>query len=105
MTKTTESKWRDLIAEQERSGLTVRAFAECRGISAPTMYWWRCRLGRPRRANELVPVEIVEDDVVGGSRGTFAPGFELQIADALILRIPTGFDEGELLRLVRALRC
>ena len=41
MTKTTEAKWRALIAAQEKNGLTVREFAELRGITAATLCWWR----------------------------------------------------------------
>jgi hypothetical protein len=101
MTKTTEAKWRALIAAQERSGLGVRKFAEMRGLAPATMYWWRCRLRE--RATSLVPVAVVEhEDAV--SKPTIKAAFELTI-DELTLRIPPGFDEGDLRRLVRALRC
>jgi hypothetical protein len=46
MTNTTVAKWRALIAAQEKSGMTVRAFAESRGITPTTMCWWRSRPGR-----------------------------------------------------------
>jgi len=105
MTKTTEAKWRSLILAQERSGLTARDFAESRGIAPTTMYWWRSRLGRRRAAPELVPVEIVEHDVTVERRGPRSPHFELQIDDAMMLRIPAGFDADELRRIVQSLRC
>lgn len=102
MTKTTEAKWRALIAAQEKSGLTARAFAESRGITPTTMYWWRCRLRRRPARAELV--QVVEHEVaVDDHRGS--ADFELRIDSAVTLRIPAGFDEGELRRLVRALRC
>lgn len=104
MTKTTESKWRALISEQEKSGLTARAFAESRGITATTMYWWRCRLRRQPARAELVPVQVVDREMaVDDQRGS--ADFELRIDSAVTLRIPVGFDEGELRRLVRVLRC
>lgn len=101
MTKTTESKWRSLIAAQERSGLTAREFAEARGITVATLYWWRSKLRRD--ATELVPVEVVESETVDPveQRGAF----ELRLGDAMTLRVLPGFDEAELRRLVRALRC
>lgn len=34
MTKTTEAKWRRLIAAQSKSGMTVREFAAAEGITA-----------------------------------------------------------------------
>lgn len=104
MAKTTEAKWRALIAEQERSGLTVRAFAEGKGITPTTMYWWRSRLGRCAPV-DLVPVEVVEHDIVVDSARAVGADFEVRLGSGVALRVPTGFDEGELRRLVRALQC
>jgi hypothetical protein len=102
MTKTTEDKWRGLIAAQEKSGLGVREFAESRGLAPATMYWWRCRL-RDRPA-ALVPVAVVDRDDARYSGSTTREPFELALG-AMTLRIPAGFDEHDLRRLVRALRC
>lgn len=103
MTKTTEAKWRRLITAQEKSGLTVREFAAARGITATTLYWWRSKLRRD--GAELVPVEVVEHDEVRDDHGTPAPCFELQVDNSISLRVPLGFDEAELRRLLRAIRC
>ena len=89
MTKTTEAKWRALIAEQERSGLTVRAFAEGKGITPPTMYWWRSRLGRCAPV-DLVPVEVVEHDIVVDSARAVGADFEVRLGSGVALRVPTG---------------
>ena len=102
MTKTTESKWRALIAAQGRSGLSVREFAGLRGLPAATMYWWRSKLRRDR--TQLVPVEVVEQRVLD-AEARHAAAFELRMDDAMTLHIPNGFDDGELRRLIRALRC
>ena len=101
MTRTSEEKWRALIAAQEKSGLGVREFAEIRGLAPATMYWWRCRLRE--RSTSLVPVAVVEHGVGTKMPMTKAP-FELTCNDVTV-RIPPGFDEGDLRRLVRALRC
>lgn len=103
MTKTTEAKWRRLIAAQKRSGLTVREFAAARGITAATLYWWRSKLRRD--GAELVPVEVVDHDEAHDDDGTPAPCFELQFDGSMILRVPPGFDEAELRRLLGAVRC
>ncbi|MFO1078017.1 MAG: hypothetical protein U1E73_09885 [Planctomycetota bacterium] len=101
MTKTTKSKWRALIAAQEKSGLTAREFAERRGITAATLYWWRSRLRRDTA--DLVPVEVVEHVEVGQEHHGAA--FELRVGDLITLQIRAGFDESELRRLLRALQC
>jgi transposase-like protein len=103
MTSTSETKWRRLIAAQEKSGLPVREFAATRGVSPTTLYWWRSKLRRDRV--ELVPVEVVGRDVASDQDSTVAPCFELQVNRSTTLRIPPGFDEGELRRLLRVVRC
>lgn len=99
MTKTAESKWRSLIAEQERSGLTARAFAESRGITPTTLYWWRSRLRQ--RGAALVPVTVVAHDEGAGKE---SGAFELEFGE-MTRRIPRGFAETDLRRLLQALRC
>lgn len=102
MTKTTEDRWRGLIAAQEKSGLGVREFAVSRGLAPATMYWWRCRLRN--RTTALVPVAVVDRDDCPLSSSTSGEPFELSLG-SMTLRIPAGFDEHDLRRLVRALRC
>ena len=85
--------------------MTVRAFAESRGVTPTTLYWWRSRLGRKRSSADLVPVEVVEHDIVVDTERGKGADFELHLDSGLTLRVPAGFDEGELRRLVRALRC
>ena len=103
MTKATEAKWRRLISEQERSGQTVREFSTARGIAAGTLFWWRSRLRR--RGKQLVPVEVVDAHATRNGGGVVVPCFEVQLDDAMSVRVPASFDEDELLRLLRVLRC
>jgi hypothetical protein len=102
MTKTTEARWRRLITAQEKSGLTAREFAATQGMAAATLYWWRSKLRRD--GTKLVPVQVVEQrrEVEAGSSFN---SFELQVDGTMTLRVPAGFDEAELRRLIRALRC
>ena len=106
----TERRWRRLVAEQEASGQSVRDFACARGLSAWSLYGWRSRLGRtrPRRrsgageggadAIQLVPVDLVDDAHMGVDRS----GAELEVVvdDRVRVRVPRGFDAGELARLL-----
>src|SRR5262245_19320403 len=103
MTKTTERKWRKLIAEQEESGLSAREFAESRGILATTLYWWRSRLRR--EATRLVPVEIVDTESHFEQGNNSGACFEILVDRSLTLRVPPGFSEAELRRLLMAVRC
>lgn len=97
-----EARWRALIAEQERGGEGVARFAERRGLCAATMYWWRSRLRRGQDESvKLAAVEIVASPVsresVSGSH------FEIECRGGRRVRVPSGFDERELTRLMAAL--
>lgn len=97
-----EARWRSLIEAQERSGLCVAEFAARRGLSVATLYWWRSRLRRPKQGEpSLVPIEIVGPEP-GGSHGG-AERFEIELRGGRRLRVPPGFDAGELTRLIAAL--
>jgi hypothetical protein len=85
--------------------MTVRAFAEARGIAPATLYWWRARLRRGSQQAEMVPVEVVDDGCETRSGGSSVHGFELHLDESMMLRIAPGFDEAELRSLLRILRC
>lgn len=110
----TEARWRRLIAEQERSGRSVRAFAEEKGVSAWSLYGWRSRLGvaggrgrgRTARRRDGDEAELVAVDVVGGGARSVTgpePHLWIEVGDVRV-RVSRGFDADEVARLVRVLR-
>jgi hypothetical protein len=95
----------EALAAQAASGLSVAAFAGRIGVSVPTLYMWRRRLG-PCQARE-VPARLVELTV---TRTPSMP--DATSASAMVVRlcsgrrsidVPAGFDDDELRRLVAAL--
>ncbi len=56
-------RWRPIIAEQERSGLSIRKFAESRGYKASTLAWWRSRLRQKPVKSTFVEVPVVSQFV------------------------------------------
>lgn len=88
-----------LLREQERSGLTIAAFARERGIAPWKLYTARRqrRLRRDSPRGGFTAVKLVDD-------GPSGEGFELDLPGGRRLHIPRGFDEGELVRLMTALR-
>jgi transposase-like protein len=102
-----EAYYRGLLAEQEASGRSVRAFAAERGLSPWTLYGWRGKLGQSRRrsvAENGANKEpgFVSVDVVGGTPSS--SDFEVELADGLIVRVPRDTTTVRLVELVRALR-
>jgi transposase-like protein len=103
MIETKESRWRALVAEQEGSGQTVREFAAARGIKWRTLYRWRSRLQCD--GDGFVSVAVVGDASAADTASPVRAAFELRIDTGVTLRVPSGFDEGELRRLLQVLRC
>ena len=98
--------YQGLLREQEASGLSLRAFARERGLSAWTLYDWRGKLGRSRRRRrtEVVCAEsgFVAVDVVGEARATSE--LEVLLFDGVRVRVPGDVATERLIALVRALR-
>ena len=85
--------WRKLIAEQEESGDTIRAFCKQRGIGDHSFYFWR------RRLRVKAPVQFALVKTVGGE----AP-LELLLACGERLRIANGVDAATLRLVLDTLR-
>jgi hypothetical protein len=108
------------VQRWQESGLTAREFADEMGLKATSLSFWKWRLKKDRslvvkpakRAQLLLPkaakaVGFVE--LTAPSRGAVTlargneAGFEL-VVDEYIIRIPNGFDDATLRRLLAALR-
>lgn len=100
------SYWREddarrALAEVERRGETDVAFERRTGIPVSRLRWWRKRL----RAAGPDPMSLLPVQVVRSKRSevdsTAAP-FEVLVGERIV-RVPPGFDDDALRRLVRAL--
>lgn len=89
--------WSRRIARWNRSSLTLDAFSEREGVSAGQLKWW---VGRLRRLEDggSAPASFVE--LTAASTGL---GVELVLHHGAVLRVPVGFDEATVVRLVRVL--
>lgn len=73
------TRWAAIIAEQERSGLTIRAYAEAHDLNPSTLGWWRSRLGRahrPQPAARFAEVEIIGADSLSAGDRTVVVALE-----------------------------
>jgi hypothetical protein len=84
--------WRQRIAEQKKTGQSVRGFCREQGLSEPAFYAWRQRL---RSENQAVQFALVETKL---GAETAAP-IELLLGGGDRLRIPS---DAPTLRLVLA---
>ena len=90
-------QWRERIAEQARSHLSIKQFCKDRGIAEHTFYAWR------RRLRETEPVRFALVDRAGGPQ---SPGWnlELTLLNGERLRIGAGVDAATLRAVLEALR-
>lgn len=87
-----DAKRRELLAAFQRSGSSLKAFAEGAGVPYSTMVHWR-RRGEVADPPRLVPVQVVRE---GGP-------IEV-VVGAVVVRVGADFDEAHLTRVVRTLR-
>lgn len=93
--------WRERLAEQPRSGLSVKQFCGERGLTQYSFYAWRKRL----RQDGPVRFALVDR---GAAQRESAAGaslsLELEFPTGERLRIGSGVDAGTLRTVVAALR-
>src|SRR3954451_18824679 len=96
--RTKADEWRERIADQERSGLSVKQFCNERGLAECSLYSWRKRL----RRTEPVRFAVVEP-APQQERATGAH-LELLLATGERLCIASGVDGATLRMVLEALR-
>ncbi len=87
-----ESQMRKLLREHERSGVSLKAFADAAGIAYTTLAWWRTRLRVGGDAPSFVPVRV---------RESARARVEIVVGD-VVVRVEDG-DDAAVARLVRAI--
>jgi transposase-like protein len=91
--------WREQVAEQARSGLSVRQYCERAQIGEQSFYAWRRRLRRDPEVRFAL-VEPQRSAGAGGERGEI----ELRLASGEQLWIGSGTEEATLRMVLAALR-
>lgn len=77
--------------------MTLEAFSEGEGVSAGQLKWW---MGKLRRLEDDGATQASFVELVPPTAGL---GVELVLNHGTVLRVPVGFDEDTVVRLVRVL--
>jgi transposase len=92
-------EWRERIAAQEQSGVSVKQFCEEQGFTEQSFYFWRKRLGRQ------TPLRFALVETGGTARDRAAEAtLELVLTTGERLRIGAGVDPAALRRVLEVLR-
>src|SRR5438552_2539621 len=94
-----ERGYRELLAEQGRSELTLRAFARGKGIPESTLAWWKHTIAERDRARSktngtavsLMPIKVVGPQPCVGS-------FVVELRSGRRVEVAHGFDPEDLRR-------
>jgi hypothetical protein len=95
---TKADEWRERIADQERSSLSVKQFCHEHGLAECSFYSWRKRL----RHTEPVRFAVVES--VPQQERAAGADLELMLSSGERLRISSGVDGATLRTVLEALR-
>ena len=106
MSRTSQTEWAKRVERWRDSGLTAKEFAAETGVNASTLaYWsWRLRASRSKRpASGSSPSRSRFVELTPSSVPVTSPAMlELVLGESIRVRIPSGFDEETLARVVRA---
>lgn len=94
-----ENQAKQMMERWRASGLGVVPFTKREGISVRTFYRMRAKVGAADPC--IVPVVVRSGSTPGGT--VAASPFEVELASGMKIRVPSGFDAAELVRLVEAL--
>lgn len=104
-----------ILGRYWKSGLTQRVFARKAGISVSTLQYWLRRAGsankdQPRKAGSSVAapaISLLGVELAGalplGARSA-AGAYEIEMSGGVCLRLPGGFADGEVRRLLALLK-
>lgn len=99
--------WKERVARQRASGLSVAAFCQRERIHPVTFYSWRQRLAggakqgrRAPKRQAFLPIELVAEGITPAGAGSMC---EL-VVGTLVCRVPRGLDDESLRRWLRLCR-
>ena|SRR5271167_3814443 len=89
----TWAKWRDLVAEQEQSGLSVAAFCRDRELAESQLTYWKRRVRESARA-PFVEVQLAQPGAEPRvqARAWGSTTIEVRLKNGRSLMVAAGFD-------------
>jgi transposase len=101
-----EAFWRESLARQRQSGLSVRAWCSQEGVTETTFYYWQRAIAQRDRENDSAAagtpafVPLVLTQVTGDAR---PERIVLRLRGGRRMRLPAGMEVGLVAQLVHAI--
>ena len=95
-------RWRQLLDECQRSGLSIKDFAERNGVTASALYYWRRRLaaGPMPVPSTALAVSFVELRCEDKPAPRPTPSYQVGLRNGRVVTVPSTFDDDVLHRLL-----
>jgi hypothetical protein len=114
MAKATRAEWSKRVERWQESGLTAKEFAAELDVSPNSLTFWKWKLGRERSApkaaatstvkpNDVTTLQFLQLVPTHADAPNSSVSLEVVIRRDVVVRVPRGFDEETLTRVVRAL--
>jgi hypothetical protein len=97
-----EAYWREQIAACAASGMSAVRYCREAGMPIAKYRWWKGELKR-RNALRVLPTLFAEVRPVPWCGALAPPSIEIALGGERTVRVPAGFDETTLVRVVRVL--
>lgn len=97
-----EAYWRERISACAASGMSAVRYCRESGIPLAKYRWWKGELRR-RNALAVLPPLFAEVRPVPWCGALSPPSIEIALGGERMVRVPSGFDETTLVRVVRVL--
>ena len=94
--------WRERISACAASGMSAVRYCRESGIPIAKYRWWKGELRR-RNALAVLPALFAEVRPVPWCGAVAPPSIEIALGGERMVRVPAGFDETTLVRVVRVL--
>lgn len=102
--------WVQHVERWAASGLSAKEFAAQSGINWRSLSWWKWRIGggvlkkkAPRASTTGVPKALTPLSFVEVTASVMREPLEIVLPSALRVRVPAGFDDATLVRLLDVL--
>ena len=95
-----EAKWRQILARQGKSGLSVRVFCRREGLPESAWYAWRRTIQQRDAQREAAPAFVplmVQTDAAGDGHVI------VELRGGRVLRLPLSMPPAQLAALIRAI--
>lgn len=96
------AEWVERVARWEASGLSAAAFAARERLAVKSLVWWRWKLRASSSVPTASPLDFLPVRVVrtATARSSTAGPIEIVLPNGRVVRVPVGFDEAELERVL-----